>query len=80
MPISVPVPKEFARRYDKEVPSTYGEQHAVSPNCTHMGCLVAFNGVEKAWECPCHGSRFGLDGAVLQGPATKPLRRRDGDR
>ena len=29
MPISVPVPKEFARRYDREVPSTYGEQHAV---------------------------------------------------
>jgi peptide/nickel transport system substrate-binding protein len=29
MPISVPVPKEFARRYDRAVPSTYGEQHAV---------------------------------------------------
>jgi glycine/D-amino acid oxidase-like deaminating enzyme/nitrite reductase/ring-hydroxylating ferredoxin subunit len=57
-----------------------GTSHAVSPNCTHMGCLVSFNGVEKAWECPCHGSRFGLDGAVLQGPATKPLRRRtDGE-
>jgi glycine/D-amino acid oxidase-like deaminating enzyme/nitrite reductase/ring-hydroxylating ferredoxin subunit len=53
-----------------------GNRHAVSPSCTHMGCLVSFNGVEKAWECPCHGSRFSLDGAVLQGPATKPLRRR----
>ena len=56
-----------------------GTAHAVSPTCTHMGCLVAFNDVEKAWECPCHGSRFDLDGAVLQGPATKPLRRRDDD-
>lgn len=56
-----------------------GEAHAVSPTCTHMGCLVSFNGVEKAWECPCHGSRFGLDGAVLQGPATQPLRRRPDD-
>ncbi len=56
-----------------------GHRHAVSPTCTHLGCLVAFNGAEKAWECPCHGSRFGVDGAVLQGPATKPLeRRRDG--
>lgn len=54
-----------------------GVTHAVSPTCTHMGCLVAFNGVEKAWECPCHGSRFDLDGAVLQGPATRPLRCRD---
>ena len=53
-----------------------GTQHAVSPTCTHMGCLVSFNGVEKAWECPCHGSRFDLDGAVLQGPATSPLERR----
>jgi len=53
-----------------------GDQHAVSPTCTHMGCLVSFNGAEKAWECPCHGSRFGLDGAVLQGPATRPLKRR----
>jgi len=56
-----------------------GETHAVSPSCTHMGCLVAFNGVELSWECPCHGSRFDLDGTVLQGPATRPLRRRDID-
>lgn len=57
-----------------------GTRHAVSPTCTHMGCLVSFNSVEKAWECPCHGSRFGLDGAVLNGPATTPLRRRtDGE-
>jgi nitrite reductase/ring-hydroxylating ferredoxin subunit len=56
-----------------------GHRHAVSPTCTHMGCLVSFNGAEKAWECPCHGSRFDLDGAVLQGPATRPLRRRSDD-
>ena len=56
-----------------------GVTHAVSPSCTHMGCLVSFNGAEREWECPCHGSRFALDGAVLQGPATRPLRRRTGD-
>jgi glycine/D-amino acid oxidase-like deaminating enzyme/nitrite reductase/ring-hydroxylating ferredoxin subunit len=56
-----------------------GTAHAVSPTCTHLGCLVAFNRAEKAWECPCHGSRFGLDGAVLQGPATRPLKRRRDD-
>ena len=56
-----------------------GMPHAVSPTCTHQGCLVMFNDAEKAWECPCHGSRFGLDGAVLQGPATRPLKRRTDD-
>ncbi|WP_221350777.1 FAD-dependent oxidoreductase [Streptomyces beigongshangae] len=50
-----------------------GEVHAVSARCTHLGCLVAFNRAERAWECPCHGSRFGTDGRILQGPATRPL-------
>ncbi|KAF4406340.1 MULTISPECIES: FAD-dependent oxidoreductase [Streptomyces] len=54
-----------------------GTPHAVSARCTHMGCLVSFNAGERAWECPCHGSRFGVDGAVLQGPANRPLERRD---
>ncbi len=54
-----------------------GGLHAVSAVCTHMGCLVAFNNAERTWECPCHGSRFGIDGTVLQGPALSPLERRD---
>ncbi|MET9254938.1 FAD-dependent oxidoreductase [Streptomyces sp. NPDC003717] len=54
-----------------------GALHAVSPRCTHLGCLVGFNAAERAWECPCHGSRFGIDGKVIEGPATKPLERRD---
>lgn len=54
-----------------------GGLHAVSARCTHLGCLVAFNEAETAWECPCHGSRFATDGAVLQGPATRPLERRE---
>jgi Rieske Fe-S protein len=47
--------------------------HAVSPVCTHLGCHVKFNHAEKTWDCPCHGSRFGLDGAVLDGPAAQNL-------
>ena len=47
--------------------------HAVSARCTHLGCLVAFNEAETAWECPCHGSRFDIAGKVLQGPARRPL-------
>jgi glycine/D-amino acid oxidase-like deaminating enzyme/nitrite reductase/ring-hydroxylating ferredoxin subunit len=51
-----------------------GVIHAVSPTCTHLGCEVRFNPAERSWDCPCHGSRFGLDGEVLEGPASKPLK------
>jgi glycine/D-amino acid oxidase-like deaminating enzyme/nitrite reductase/ring-hydroxylating ferredoxin subunit len=50
-----------------------GTLHAVAARCTHLGCIVAFNAAERSWDCPCHGSRFGLDGRVLQGPAVAPL-------
>jgi glycine/D-amino acid oxidase-like deaminating enzyme/nitrite reductase/ring-hydroxylating ferredoxin subunit len=50
-----------------------GAIHAVSATCTHQGCQVAFNPVECSWDCPCHGSRFDIDGGVLDGPAKKPL-------
>ena len=41
--------------------------------CTHVGCLLRWNGAERIWNCPCHGSRFDVDGSVLEGPATSPL-------
>jgi len=42
--------------------------------CTHGACEVAYVPGESLLECPCHGSRFGEDGQVLRGPATRPLR------
>jgi len=53
-----------------------GVAHAVSAVCTHMGCTVAWNTAEKSWDCPCHGSRFDIDGAVIQAPATKDLEKK----
>lgn len=45
-----------------------------APVCTHLGGVLRWNDAEESWDCPLHGSRFGPDGAVLEGPATCPLR------
>ncbi|WP_174291170.1 FAD-dependent oxidoreductase [Sphingomonas bacterium] len=50
-----------------------GRLHLRSATCTHLGCIVHWNGLERAWDCPCHGSQFAPDGTVLSGPATAPL-------
>lgn len=50
-----------------------GGLHAVSLNCTHMGCRLAWNAAETSWDCACHGSRYDPDGGILNGPAVKPL-------
>ena len=45
------------------------------PRCSHLGCALHWNPQEHTWDCPCHGSRFGLDDRLLEGPATRPLHR-----
>lgn len=43
--------------------------------CSHLGGTLSWNDAERSWDCPLHGSRFTPDGEVLEGPATRPLRR-----
>ncbi|MCL5109334.1 MAG: Rieske (2Fe-2S) protein [Chloroflexi bacterium] len=50
-----------------------GGFYAIVAVCTHLGCTPRLEG--DAFVCPCHGSRFTREGAVLQGPATRPLDR-----
>ena len=50
-----------------------GKLHERSAVCPHLGCIVAWNGTERSWDCPCHGSRFDPHGKVLNGPAISPL-------
>ena len=50
-----------------------GKLFAVKPICTHLGCLLSWNNIDKTWDCPCHGSRFDYKGKNLYNPAIKNL-------
>ena len=60
--------KQIAAYRDDE-----GALHTRSARCTHLGCIVGWNPADRAWECPCHGSRFDALGGLVQGPATADL-------
>jgi len=48
---------------------------ALSKVCTHSQCTVTYNSSSKDIPCPCHGSKFNTEGAVLNGPANSPLKK-----
>ena len=51
-----------------------GTIHAINPICTHLGCLLTWNDIDKTWDCPCHGSRYNPYGKNIYGPAFKDLK------
>lgn len=53
-----------------------GALHTISARCPHLGCELTWNPDEKSWDCPCHGSRFDIDGNLLDNPAKKNARKR----
>lgn len=53
-----------------------GAIHAVSPTCAHLGCTLSWNSAERTWDCPCHGSRYDVDGHVFEGPSVRDLERK----
>jgi glycine/D-amino acid oxidase-like deaminating enzyme/nitrite reductase/ring-hydroxylating ferredoxin subunit len=50
-----------------------GKLSLKSAACTHLGCHVRWNSLERCWDCPCHGSHFAVDGTAFNGPAISPL-------
>ncbi len=46
-----------------------GFNHIIHNKCPHMGCSLIFNEQEKTWDCPCHSSRFDIDGKCIKGPS-----------
>jgi glycine/D-amino acid oxidase-like deaminating enzyme/nitrite reductase/ring-hydroxylating ferredoxin subunit len=61
--------KRFAVYKDEQ-----GAVNVFSAVCPHLGCILQWNGEEKSFDCPCHGSRFTKQGEVINGPATKNLK------
>jgi len=50
-----------------------GKIYIVKPVCTHLGCELSWNNLDKTWDCPCHGSRFTYEGISIYDPSIKNL-------
>lgn len=78
-------PAEGAGRLDGNslsptaVATVDGRTCRVSGVCTHLGGILAWNDVERSWDCPLHGSRFAADGTRIEGPAITDLAQRPAD-
>lgn len=78
------LPKDSGTVIEKENLATFkdsmGKEHRYSSVCTHLGCNVVWNDLEKSFDCPCHGSRFSsFTGKVINGPANSSLEIKDNE-
>ena len=48
-----------------------GILHTISARCPHLGCELEWNDDEHSWDCPCHGSRFDIEGNLMENPSVK---------
>ncbi len=55
----------------------FKKEHIVKNICPHFKCSLVFNEIEKTWDCPCHGSRFDIDGKCIEGPANFDISYKD---
>lgn len=63
---------KFEKRDGKNIAIYIDEnkkEHIVYNLCPHLKCSLLFNETEKTWDCPCHGSRFDIDGKCIEGPS-----------
>ena len=58
----------FKRRVEHK-----GKIFLIKPYCSHLGCMLSWNNLDKTWDCPCHGSRFNYEGKQIYDPAIKDL-------
>ena len=52
------------------------KEHKIRNKCPHLKCKLIFNEFDKTWDCPCHGSRYTIDGKVIKGPSTYSITKR----
>lgn len=57
------------------ITQSMGSFIALSPVCTHLGCLVNWDSINKEFLCPCHAGRYDQTGLVISGPPSQPLKR-----
>lgn len=50
-----------------------GNIYSYSAVCKHLGCIIGWDDTNKRWQCPCHGSRYDINGKVLRGPTKRNL-------
>ena len=70
----------FTKRNGKDIAIYIDEskkEHIVYNTCPHLKCSLIFNEVERTWDCPCHASRFSIDGKCISGPANKDITYKD---